>query len=221
MEIEAKFRLADPRDASIDPFKRVIKEHGFRVDCPDEPFQIVDTYFDTEKHDLHAGGAALRLRVKGERILLTYKRKVAQEGALHSRVELEAEPEPKHLKAVFFELGNLGFSITEESMLEGSQEQIDELLGSWGLIPVVEIITIRLSCQVSEGQDPVASFVLDHVDFERRSRRGGYVGIEIEAMGEGNAANVMKISDALKSSLGERIQEQKLSKYEFALGSLA
>ena len=221
MEIEAKFRLVNPRDASMDLFKRAIEERGFRVDCTDGSFRIVDTYFDTEKHDLHANGTALRLRVKGERILLTYKRKVAQEGALHSRVELEAEPEPRHLKAVLFELGNLGFSIADESMLEGSPEQIEELLESWGLSPMVEITTIRLSCQVSEGQDPVASFVLDHVDFERRGSRGGYVGIEIEAMGEGNTANVMKISEALKSSLGERIQEQKLSKYEFALGSLA
>ena len=220
MEIEAKFRLVNPKAASIHTFKRVIEGCGFQVDCIEAPIRIVDTYYDSAQHEQRTRGAAIRLREKGEETLLTYKRKVAQEGALHSRVELEAEPGPDHLRAVFSELKDLGFAAADEGVLDLWDGQIEEILGEWALIPMVTIMTARLRCEVSEGHHPIALFVLDQVDFERGGRRGGYVGIEIEAVGERNTADVMTISDAIKAKLGESVQEQEISKYEFALESL-
>jgi len=220
MEIEAKFRLVNPETASIQPFKRVIEGCGFQVVCQDAPIRIVDTYYDNAQHELRTSGAAIRVREKGEKTLLTYKRKVSQEGALHSRVELEAEPRSEHLRAVFSELRDLGFTAADEGVLDLWDGQIEELLTALALIPMVEIMTARLRCEVSEGHHPIALFVLDQVDFERDGCRGGYVGIEIEAIGERNTAGVLTISDAIKAELGESIQEQELSKYEYALGGL-
>jgi inorganic triphosphatase YgiF len=220
MEIEAKFRLIGQDTTSLQKIVSIIEKCGFDVDCMDEPIRIVDTYFDTDRFFLRRAGAAIRLRLKDENVLLTYKRKVAQEGALHSRIELEAEPNHDHLTAVIGELQDLALEGVSEVKLDLESERPEKVLAMWGLAPVVEILTIRDQCELREGQQPVAIFVLDQVSFVRGGRRGGYVGIEIEAIGEQNTAKVMKISEALKDNLGESIQEQDISKYEFALGSL-
>lgn len=221
MEIEAKFRIANPETTSIQTFTSVIEESGFQVDCLDQPIKIVDTYFDTNQHALQAKGAAIRLRRKADKTLLTYKRRVAREGALHSRVELEAEPEPDHLRAVFSELQDLGVATLDDGVSKMWRGRAEQILGLWTLIAMLEISTDRCRCEVSEGNRPVAIFVLDQVSFERGERQGGYVGVEVEAIGEGNTSSVITIAKALKARLGENIQEQDISKYEFAIESLA
>ena len=220
MEIEAKFRLLEPAEEDCRRLQSAFGLAGYVVVDDLDLIHIVDTYFDRVDHDLKRLGAALRIRRENNQLLLTFKRKVSQEGALHARVELEAEPTPEHLRRVFEELEKLHLPLGRQQPQQFSGIQLEGLLRGWGLVAMLEISTERCSFNVGNQDRTLVHVVLDRVQFEHGKRQGGYSGIEIEAAGDENAEAVRVLSEILKTEWGERIQGQEISKYEFALQSL-
>jgi inorganic triphosphatase YgiF len=220
VEIEAKFRLLEPDAVDVRRLKALLERRGYGVECAPDTIQIVDTYYDTPWHELQKAGAAIRMRDKDGKVLLTYKRKVAQEGALHTRVEMEAAPEAGHLERVHGELEGVGSSVHADLVPDLSAYTLEAFLNTWHLSKTLEIETERSKCNVREADEVVAVLVLDRVVFARGVLKGGYTGVEIEAVGVGDATTVMALSGVLRSELGDFLQEQKISKYEFALEAL-
>jgi inorganic triphosphatase YgiF len=217
VEIEAKFRLLEPSEDDLRRLQSTFGQAGYTVMNDPDLIHIVDTYFDRVDHVLNRVGAALRVRRENDQVLLTFKCKVSQEGALHARVELEAQPRPDHLRRVFEELEKLHLPLGRHQPQQFSGMQLDDLLRSWDLVAMLEISTERCSFNMGHQHRTLVHVVLDRVQFEHGNRQGGYSGIEIEAVGIENAEAVKALSEILKTEWGERIQEQKISKYEFAL----
>jgi inorganic triphosphatase YgiF len=220
MEVEAKFQLLDPDVVDIHRLKALFEQGGYAVEGTSEPIHIIDVYFDRKDHGLRRAGAAVRVRKKNQRVLLTYKRKIAQEGELHSRIELEAEPTLEHLKEIYKELKSLDSIPNKDQPQPTSAMMLEDTLETWGLVPMLEIGTKRYKVEVGFGGQTLAFVVLDRVQFELCTREGGYSGIEIEALEDKDAQTVVALSEVLKAELGEDIKAQEISKYEFALQHL-
>ena len=111
MEIEAKFSLLNPTKEDLDRLKAIYIQAGYGIEVDPDPIDIVDVYYDRTDHALRRAGAAFRIRKEDREVLLTFKRKLSQEGALHTRVELESPPTQNHVERVNAEMEStrLGF----------------------------------------------------------------------------------------------------------------
>jgi inorganic triphosphatase YgiF len=219
VEIEAKFRLIKPSEEDLGRLITICTQAGYAVEVNPDPIDIVDIYFDRVDHALRQAGVALRIRNENSETLLTFKRKVSQEGALHSRIELEAPPTLDHLRRVYAELERLDLPLAKGQPQYVPGIELENVLKAWDLVPMLEISTKRYRLEV--GRDRIlASIVLDRVQFQHGTLQRGYMGIEIEAADGEDAETVMALSEILRSEWGEGIKEQAVSKYEFALESL-
>ncbi len=219
VEIEAKFMVVKPSGEELGRLIRIYTEAGYAVELEPDPIAIVDVYFDREDHALRKAGVALRIRKEDSENLLTFKRKVSQEGALHSRVEIEAPPTSDHLERVYIELEKLDLASGQKQPLYVPGIELEDALKVWDLLPMLEINTKRYRLDV--GRECIlASIVLDQVHFQRGTGQGSYLGIEIEAAESEDAESVLALSRILKAEWGEGLQEQGISKYEFALENL-
>ena len=220
MEIEAKFSLLNPNKEDLDRLKAIYIQAGYGIEVDSDPIDIVDVYYDRTDHALRRAGAAFRIRKEDREVLLTFKRKLSQEGALHTRVELESPPTQNHVERVNAEMEKLDLPIAKDRLHNMTSIELEDALRAWDLVPMVEIRTRRYKLDVRDRDGAAAFVVLDRVQFQHGGRRGGYSGIEIEASDDENVEIVRRLSGILKAEWGGGIQEQGISKYEFALDSL-
>jgi inorganic triphosphatase YgiF len=220
MEIEAKFKLLNPSEEDLNRLKAIYVRAGYGVEVNPDPIDIIDVYFDRTDHALRREGAAIRIRKEDGDVLLTFKRKLSQEGALHSRVEVEARPTQDHIRRVYGELEKLDLSLAKDRPRYIHGIKLEDFLKGWGLVPMLEIRTKRCRLDVRDRDGALAFVVLDRVQFQHGARQGGYSGIEIEASDDEDVEIVMRLSGILKAEWGRGIQEQAISKYEFALESM-
>jgi inorganic triphosphatase YgiF len=220
MEIEAKFRLLNPTEEDLNRLKAIYVRAGYGVEVNPDPIDIIDVYFDRTDHALRREGAAIRIRKEDCEVLLTFKRKLSQKGALHTRVELESPPTPDHLDRVNAEMEKLDLPLAKDRPRYISSIEMEDALRAWDLVPVLEIRTKRHGLDVRDRDGAAAFVVLDQVQFQHGAHQGGYSGIEIEANDDEDVEIVKRLSGILRAEWGRGIKEQEVSKYEFALESM-
>ena len=222
MEIEAKFSAPD--GATLERLGELAGLAGFELGGR-EVADMTDTYLDTDERDLQAAGLVCRRRDRGDRVVITVKRRrpataaddesgEAPDGpgtdAIHRRDEWETELP-----------GELAGDAPATSWPAG--EARDRVLAAAGERPLAALVEVRQSRVLrTVGKDgrTVAELSLDTLTIiagdEPLAPRHE---VEAELKGEGTEADLAAIAGALRGDFA--LTPQPLSKFERAMAALA
>jgi len=220
LEIEAKYTLQEEDNLRVEDLAQLFKQAGYQVQVDLEVHQIQDLYFDDAERSLARVDAAIRLRRKGGRLKLTFKRKVAQEGAIHSRIELEATPDRRHLEAIRAALLDAGLEPASLPDADQPWPAPEALLAAWGFSPKLEIDTQRQTCNLSLSGEDLAEATVDRVRFQIGGQESFLTAVEIEALDEEQAKALAEITRHFEAALGARAQREPRAKVEIGLQRL-
>ena len=222
MEIEAKFSTPDV--ATLERLGELVGLAGFELGGR-EVADMTDTYLDTDERDLQAAGLVCRRRDRGDRVVITVKRRrpAAAAGdesgempggpgtdAIHRRDEWETELP-----------GELAGDARATSWPAG--EARDRVLAAAGERPLAALVEVRQSRVLrTVGKDgrTVAELSLDTLtivasDVPLPPRHE----VEVELKGDGTEADLAVIAGALQGDFA--LTPQPLSKFERAMAALA
>jgi len=196
LEIEARrILIGSDRGADLDALSELGEVAGLRCGGFELRRQH-DRYFDLPEGALVARDCALRLRQVDDALLVTFKgpSRKAGEGVV-ARVEVEVPWSPSALDAVRPHLAALGVE------LEGSARSTDaeQAFAELGLRCVQERRTDRRATALERGATPVAELVLDEVVYVAGERRVLHREVEVEALGDTGAEEVLRIARALEA----------------------
>ncbi len=181
MEIEAKFRVADPR---IFTQLLSLSTLGCAILIPHAaPEQQHTIYFDTPDEALRARRASLRVRVVAGRRIATVKRSHGAVGGLHVRDEWET---PIHA----------GVHPRHWPPSEARQRAL-VVVGQKPLVARVSVYTRRHCIDVHLEGWPVAELCLDEGYIEAGGRIVGFRELEIELREEGTLTDLDVLCAAL------------------------
>lgn len=207
-EIEAKFEAHS--HAAVEAVAALTELAGFRLRDSATVHQI-DCYYDTTDAGLRAGGASLRVRQKGERLLMTFKADRQQVGDAVSRLEDEVEL-PAAFAAAWTPHGRLA---TDDPA--GPLQRALAISGSADLLPTAIIDTLRRT-QLFTGEGAEIEVAVDR----SRATRGsdgrvvefGELEIELRA---GTAQQLAEFCIALQETVPGLTPSQQ-TKLSRALG---
>ena len=221
MEIEAKFSAPD--GATLERLGELAELAGFELGGR-EVADMTDTYLDTDERDLQAAGLVCRRRDRGDRVVITVKRRrpaaaddesgEAPDGpgtdAIHRRDEWETELP-----------GELAGDAPATSWPAG--EARDRVLAAAGERPLAALVEIRQSRvlrTVDKDGRTVAELSLDTLTIVAGDvPLAPQHEVEAELKGEGTEADLAAIAGALQGDFA--LTPQPLSKFERAMAALA
>jgi inorganic triphosphatase YgiF len=176
---------------------------------PGPPLAIHDTYFDTKDEALRRSLWALRIRIVGEKRLITAKgpATVLNSGIV-SRTEIEREwsrSAPDELRALLIKLG---VSPAVESTLFCENDPVLTML-ELGLTVIQKRHVIRLPRQVApkdDKKDAWAELVIDSVAYAFRGQTVRHFELEIELLKSGKTHELNGLVAALKHLHGNELR---------------
>lgn len=207
-EIEAKFEGHSP--AAVEAVSALTELAGFRLSDSATVHQI-DCYYDTTDAKLRADGASLRVRQKGEGLLMTFKADRQQVGDAVSRLEDEVEL-PAAFAAVWTPHGRLSTADPADPL-----QRALAISGSADLLPTAVIDTLRRT-QVFTGGGAEIEVAVDRSRATRGSdgRVVEFSELEIE-LRAGAAEQLAEFSSALQDAVPGLTPSQQ-TKLSRALG---
>ena len=224
MEIEAKFTATD--GAVLERLAELDELAGYRV-AGHEIAEMSDVYLDTAGRDLQAAGLVCRRRDRGDRVVITVKRRGdgAQSGgesgaggatagpgsdAIHRRDEWETE----------LPGGSSGAAGPESWPAGEVREQVLAATGRRPLAALVEVRQSRVLRTVSRDGRAIAELSLDTMTIVAGDvPLPPQYEVEAELKGEGAEADLAALAGALQRDFA--LAPQPLSKFERAMAALA
>ena len=230
MEVEAKFTVR--RAAVLDRLAGLPSLAGFALGDP-ATIEQADTYLDTPRDDISAGGYFCRRRVSDGRTKITLKNVITGGGGLHRRQELEVEVD--------------GDGLTPGDWpASPARDLVVELVGDGVLEPLFELRQRRALRQVRrpggergeagaeaaesaeaadgaeatksvEATNDVAELSLDRVTVLAAGRQRRFFEVEVE-LHRGDEDELHALAGALRDEW--RLEPQPESKYTRALALL-
>ena len=183
---------------------------GFSILAETQPFLNNDTYFDDEKYSLAHSGMSFRLRENNDYVQVTLKarppgNKQNNDKDCYRRLEEEApiSLDQKEMLMKGFRISALPYRL------------LGYLSPDCGaLLPVMKIVTNRVSITMANEENQQAELRVDHVCFYDTGgqRLGADVEIEIESKGM-LSGEIAAIAGLLKE-LDKEFTESSSSKYE-------
>ena len=213
MEIEAKFSAPDA--AVLERLGALDELAGYALEGH-ESVAMADVYLDTAGRILHAAGMFCRRRDRGDRVVLTVKRRRPDAGdagddagAVHRRDEWEAE---------------LPRGAADTSPADwpagAARDRVLAVVGEAALVPLVEVRQTRVLRAVVRDGAQIAELSLDTLTFvvEGDDEQPARYEVEAELKGAGAEADLAAIAAALQRDFD--LTPQPLSKVERALAAL-
>lgn len=216
MEIEAKFSAPDA--ATLDRLGELGELAGYRIEGR-ETVAMSDLYLDTVDHALQAAGLVCRRRDRGDRVVLTVKRRGAtagngggnaQTGAIHRREEWESEL-PAGLAA---DAPPSAWPASEarDHVLAAAREQT--------LAPLAEVRQSRVVRNLVRDGHTIAELSLDTLTIVAgNGPQPAQHEVEAELKGDGAETDLAAIAAALQRDFD--LTPQPLSKFERAMAAVA
>ena len=213
MEIEAKFSASDA--AVLERLGELGELAGYALEGR-ERVTMTDVYLDTAERALQTAGMFCRRRDRGDRVVLTVKRRRPDAGAagddagaVHRRDEWEAE------------LPRGGADTPPADWPAGeARDQVLAVVGEAPLQPLVEVRQSRVLRAVTRDGAQIAELSLDTMTFvvDGDAEQPARYEVEAELKGAGAEADLAAIAAALQHDF--ELAPQPLSKFERALAAL-
>lgn len=209
VEIEARRILVGARrGAQLDALSELKKVAGLRCGGFEVRRQR-DRYFDLPEGALTAKDCALRLRGVDDLLLLTLKGPTREAGeGVVARLEVEAPWSPSALEALRPHLAELGVELQNSVGGADAERALAEL----GLHCVQERRTNRRAATLESGAAPVAELVLDEVLYVAAGTRVLHREVEVEALGDTSAEEVLRIARDLEARVPDALRPWPWSK---------
>ncbi|MGE5250571.1 MAG: CHAD domain-containing protein [Bacteroidota bacterium] len=201
MEVEAKFSLPDQECENRLRVTRRLA--GFSL-AEGRSTVVHDTYMDTEKRAILAGGYACRFRQEAGGIRITLKAVGKAAGAIHTREEMEVL-----LPAL---------APLEEWPDAALREKVLQLAHGEPLASLFELHQTRFVRPVRRNGNAIAELSLDSVHVTAGDREQSYSELEVELTKAGNEEQLARIAGILQNKW--QLHPETLSKFERALGLL-
>ncbi len=189
MEIEAKFRIDDPRAFALLLSRSTLGDFALRRAAA--PEEQRNTYYDTSDGRLRAASHGLRIREVGNRRVATLKGKAQVQDSIHQRGEWEVpadSPDPATWPA------------------SEARERALALTGGAPLLPLLTIATTRhiISAYAQDAHAPEAAracaeICLDEGTFYAGARSAPFRELEVELLPDGTRAHLDALIAALHS----------------------
>jgi CHAD domain-containing protein len=222
MEIEAKFSAPDA--ATLERLDLLSELAGYEVGGR-EVAEMSDVYLDSDERALQAAGMICRRRDRGDRVVITVKRRGDAPGsaeahggqenagaagaAIHRRAEWEID----------LPAGSSADLPTSWPAGE-AREQVLSVAGARPLRPLVEIRQSRVLSSLTKDGRTVAELSLDTLAIVAGDAPlPPAYEVEAELKGEGTEADLAAIAAALQDEFA--LTAQPLSKFERAMAALA
>jgi CHAD domain-containing protein len=199
VETEAKFVIPDA--SVLEGLKEITQLDGFQLE-PIGTDQMVDRYLDTAGRHIYRAGYACRIRMSGDKQLLTLKSLTPAEGTLHRRQEIEQEVETDQPDA---------WSDGEAKAL------VLEIIGPAPLETLFTVHQVRHQYYARREEQLILEFSLDEVSFDDPETID-YYGLEAELKGSGTEADLVQFIESLQEKW--LLQPDSLSKFERGLANL-
>jgi len=181
---------------------------GFAL-IPDPPLTIHDTYFDKQDQALRRSSWALRIRIVGEKRLLTVKGPATIiDSGIISRTEIEREWSRPALAELHRLLEKLGVSASVKSQPFRENDPALTLL-ELGLTVIQKRHVLRLPRRVAPKdarEHAWAELVIDRVSYDFGDQRVRHFELEIEFLTSTRASELSRVVDALKHLYGEELR---------------
>ena len=200
MEVEAKFTIPD-RD-TMDRLKRIVRLGSL---SPGEVVQraIQDSYFDTDERDLYQQGYTCRLRVHGDRRVLTIKGLGESDSAIHQRLEVDL---------VLHE----GDGISPEDWPQtGVWGQMRSIVKDKPVCTLFTVNQIRCVRPLRDEDRLVGELSIDDVQIEASGRRQLFWIAEVELSDDGTMDDLRSIVDHVSGTWG--LVPQTTTKFRLGL----
>ena len=200
MEVEAKFTIPD-RD-TMDRLKRIVRLGSL---SPGEVVQraIQDSYFDTDERDLYQQGYTCRLRVHGDRRVLTIKGLGESDSAIHQRLEVDL---------VLHE----GDGISPEDWPQtGVWGQMRSIVKDKPVCILFTVNQIRCVRPLRDEDRLVGELSIDDVQIEASGRRQLFWIAEVELSDDGTMDDLRSIVDHVSGTWG--LVPQTTTKFRLGL----
>jgi CHAD domain-containing protein len=212
MEIEAKFSAPDA--ATLERLGELAELAGYQV-AGGEVADVSDVYLDTAGHDLQAAGLVCRRRDRGDRVVLTVKRRGAPDGdaddkagAIHRRdeweIDLPADLAPDAPPSAW------PASEAREQVLAAGHDR--------PLAPLAEVRQNRVTRDLARDGHTIAELSLDTFTIVvADGARPAQHEVEAELKGDGTEPDLATIADTLQREFA--LTPQPLSKFERAMAA--
>lgn len=205
MEIELKYSLKNEKIAEeIRNDEDLLK---YEVEGSEQELNLDAIYFDTEDEDLRRNFIAFRIRREGVRNVATLKWNGMQDGALHTREELNIN------------IGSGDFPKTPDiSVFSQSEigERILKIVGDKKLVPLMGINMLRKIWRLEDNNELV-EICIDNGKVSTVKGEEKISEIEIEML-TGNSENLLALGEKLAEKYG--LKPEKRSKFERGLALL-
>ncbi len=220
-EIEAKLLVRSTEMERVKPellSLRSVGPYALR-EPPDPVTHIQDTYYDTPDWDLRRRGMSLRVRKRDGATKITLKGQRSQDGAVHTREELEEELDAKATASTLMLLGHRGVireDLVESAIAGGTADPL-AALGLCGLSPTAGVDNTRRLRDVIADRVAVASLSFDDIRLSCGPRSERQLEIEIEAKTASARSVVEEMARELQRRYRGAIEPARFSKLERAL----
>ena len=205
MEIELKYAIADKETSERiwnDPKLASMEEEDSR-----EKLLMKAVYFDTEDFDLSRKDIAFRIRAEGERTVASLKWNGTNDGALHTRQEINVPvsddsclilPDPS-----IFKESDVGMEVLE-------------FIGDKQLLGIIEMTIMRKRLRVDTGKS-IIEVSVDNGEIKTDKGIAPVCEVELELF-TGNCDELLALGECLAKTYG--LQPEKRSKYARGLALL-
>lgn len=194
MEIELKYAIDSPLTANSIWEDEELK----KLEEPDsrETVFMKATYYDTEDLTLSGNDMAYRVRAEGDRLIASLKWGGSNDGALHTREEINIPVNCMEPNPVIFEESDIG-------------RELIEILAGKSLVGIMQVNVHRKRFRI-DTQTCILEVSLDEGQIVTASGSSPICEVEIELF-SGDEADLMKIGSRLEEKYG--IRSEKRSKY--------
>lgn len=194
MEIELKYAINDKETAM-----RIWEDEGLKkLEEPEtrETVFMRATYFDTEDYDLCENDMAYRVRREGDRLIASLKWGGKNEGALHTREEINIPVIDTHPNPVTFEESDIG-------------KDLIRIIGGKPLQPVIEMQFERRRFRI-DTQDTISEISIDSGEIVTEKGSMPICEVEIELF-SGEQEVLLDVGQQLVDKYG--VVSEKRSKF--------
>lgn len=194
MEIELKYAINDKETAM-----RIWEDGGLKkLEEPEtrETVFMRATYFDTEDYDLCENDMAYRVRREGDRLIASLKWGGKNEGALHTREEINIPVIDTHPNPVTFEESDIG-------------KDLIRIIGGKPLQPVIEMQFERRRFRI-DTQDTISEISIDSGEIVTEKGSMPICEVEIELF-SGEQEVLLDVGQQLVDKYG--VVSEKRSKF--------
>jgi inorganic triphosphatase YgiF len=220
-EIEAKLLVRSSDMERLKPELLSLRSVGPYVlrEPPDPVTRIQDTYYDTPDWHLRRRDMSLRVRKLDGTTKITLKGQHSQDGAVHTREELEKELDAKAAASILVLLGRRGLIPADlvDSVVGAPGDDPLAAFALCGLSPIAAVDNTRHLREVVADEVMPASLSFDEIRLSCGQASKRELEIEIEARSPSARTVVEEMARELQNRYPRIIEPIQLSKLERAL----